>query len=320
MDRLERAGGRRHRRGERHRPGQRAPATTSEGARVVVADLNADAGKRTARTRRPAFSWPRIVTDPGAAWTGCSLLRTTRTARWDIAFNNAADLPARRRLHPGHRPRRVAQGPGGQLRRRSTCAARRPSCTCGPRWGKGRSSTPPRSSPSWARRPRRSPTPRPRAASLSMSRELGACSSRSARASASTRFRSGPGQHPAAPGTVRQGRRARPAPPRARAHGLLRRAGRDRGRGRVPRQRRPPPSPITASTFLVDGGISGAYVTPLYRLLLHFQGGGEEDGAGAGRAPGRARAGWPPSRAGPRGLCGSSRRARPGRSQSVPCR
>ena len=71
----------------------------------------------------------------------------------------------------------------------------------------------------------------------------------------------GAGQHPAAAGAVRQGPGAgRPA---AGPHpaGPVRRARGDRRRGRVPGQRRR--LVHHRRHFLVDGGISGAYVTPL---------------------------------------------------------
>ena len=51
------------------------------------------------------------------------------------------------------------------------------------------------------------------------------------------------------------------APPGPHPGGPLRRGVRDRRRGGVPRLGRR--QFITGSTFLVDGGISGAYVTPL---------------------------------------------------------
>ena len=72
----------------------------------------------------------------------------------------------------------------------------------------------------------------------------------------------GPGQHAAAAGALRQGPRAGRAAPRPRADGPLRAS-----------PRRSPPAAlflasdessfVTASTFLVDGGLSGAYTTPL---------------------------------------------------------
>ena len=84
---------------------------------------------------------------------------------------------------------------------------------------------------------RRSPTPRPRAA----------CSSMTPRARRAVRPRGRPrqravpraGEHPAAQGAVRQGRRAGRAPARARADGPLRRAG---GDGRAPCCSWPPTS------------------------------------------------------------------------------
>ena len=71
-----------------------------------------------------------------------------------------------------------------------------------------------------------------------------------------------PGEHPAAAGAVRQGPGARGPAAGARPDGPVR-----RGRTRSPPRWRswpattPPSSP--PSSFLVDGGITGAYVTPL---------------------------------------------------------
>ena len=69
----------------------------SEGARVVVADLNAEAGKRTADEVASLFV-ATDVTDPDAIGC-CSPPRTTRTARW-TSRSTTPGFPARRRLHP----------------------------------------------------------------------------------------------------------------------------------------------------------------------------------------------------------------------------
>ena len=71
-----------------------------------------------------------------------------------------------------------------------------------------------------------------------------------------------PGRDAAAHGAVRQGPRARPAPARARADGPVR-ASPTEIAAAVAFLASDDASFITASNFLVDGGITGAYVTPL---------------------------------------------------------
>ena len=94
---------------------------------------------------------------------------------------------------------------------------------------------------------------------LSLSRELGVEFARRGRARQRALPR--PGQHAAAPGAVREGPGEGRAPARPPADGPLRRGAGDRARRRSswPATSR---SYVTASTFLVDGGLSGAYVTP----------------------------------------------------------
>ena len=94
---------------------------------------------------------------------------------------------------------------------------------------------------------------------LALSRELGV--EFAPRGRARQRAVPRPGQHAAAAGAVRQGPGEGGAPARAPADGPLRGGA---TRSPTPRCSSPPTSRryITASTFLVDGGLSGAYVTP----------------------------------------------------------
>ena len=64
----------------------------SEGARVVVADLNPEAGKRRRRARSPACSWPTDVTDPDAVERLFAAAHS-EFGSVDIAFNNAGISP-----------------------------------------------------------------------------------------------------------------------------------------------------------------------------------------------------------------------------------
>ncbi len=142
--------------------------------------------------------------------------------------------PAGGRLDPGHRPGRLAQGAGGQPDHRSTCAARPRSPTCSSRAGldhqhrvvrrgDGRGDV----ADLLLRLQGRRAVDDPRAG-------------RAVRAPGGAGQRAVPraGQHPAAPGALRQGRRAGRAPARARADGPLRRARGDGGRRAVPGLRR----------------------------------------------------------------------------------
>ena len=85
----------------------------SEGAHVVCADIDETVGQgRRRRGRRDSSSGSTSPTRTQVEALFKAAYDTYGSV--DIAFNNAGHLPARRRLHPHHRTRRVAPGPGGQ--------------------------------------------------------------------------------------------------------------------------------------------------------------------------------------------------------------
>ena len=154
------SGRRDHRRSRRHRPGHRRAAGVGGrdgGRRRPGRRRREGAGRRARRVVRG-----RRRDQPGGQRAG--LRADARGLRPDRRrVPQRGDLPAGRRLDPRHRPRGVAPGAGrepdlglpGLQGGAALHAARR---------ARGRSSTRRPSSRRWARRPRRSPTPRARAA------------------------------------------------------------------------------------------------------------------------------------------------------------
>ena len=240
--------------GQRHRAG--------DGAAVR-------AGGRAGRHRRPRRGGGEAVAEEvGGAFVHCDVTdadagrRAVRHGEGAVRqrrrrLQQRGHLPARGRLDPHHRPRGVATGSRRSTSPASTCAARRRCRTCSSR-GAGRSSTPPPSWRSWARRRRQISYTASKGGVLSMSRELGVQFAREGvRVNA---LCPGPVNTPLlqelfAKDPERAARRlvhipvGRFAEPEEIANAVLFLASDES-------------SFITASQFLVDGGISGAYVTP----------------------------------------------------------
>ena len=227
-----------------------------EGARVVIGDVDEVGGKARGRGGRRRVRVLRRDRRRSRS-TRCSPRRRSATA--------ASTSPSTTRGSP--RPRTTRSSPPtSQAWRRVQevnltsvylcCKAALPYML---EQGRGRSSTPPPSWRSWVRRRRRSPTPPARAACCrcraswgcsSPARGCGSTPCAPARStprccrSCSPRTRSGPR---AGWCTSRSGRFAEPE---ELANAVLFLASDES-------------SFVTASTFMVDGGISGAYVTPL---------------------------------------------------------
>ena len=156
------------------------------------------------------------------------------TASVDIAFNNAGISPARRRLDPRHRAGRLAPGAGGQPDQRLPVLQGRAALHA--RAGPGSIINTASFVAVMGAATSQISYSASKGGVLSMTRELGVQFARDGRPG--QRALPGPGQHPAAPGAVRQGPGARRPPAGARADGPVRRARGDGQRRAVPGLRR----------------------------------------------------------------------------------
>ena len=228
----------------------------AEGATVAVVDLDEDAGGAVAAAVGGLFVQADVTSSDEVEALYGEVAAPLRRASTSAATTPASALPtttpsSTRAWTPG-------SGCSRSTSRRCTSAAstRCPICWRG---AGGRSSTRRPSSPSWARRRARSATRPPRAASWRCPASW-ACSS-PARACGSTRCAP-------ARSTRRCCRSSSPRTPSGRPGASCTSPWVASARPRRSRRRRrswpsDDSSFITASTFLVDGGISGAYVTPL---------------------------------------------------------
>ncbi len=228
----------------------------AEGAHVVVGDVDPTSGKAAAEEVGGLFVQVDVTSPEQVEALFQAAVDTLRRARHRV--QQRRHLAAGRRLDPHHRARRLAPGAGGQPDLGLPLLQGGDPAHAGAR-AAARSSTPRRSWPGWAPRPRRSPTPRRRAACWRCRRELGVQFAREGiRVNA---LSPGPVNTPLlqelfAKDPERAARRlvhipmGRFAEPEEIAAAVAFLASDDS-------------SFITASEFLVDGGISGAYVTPL---------------------------------------------------------
>ena len=224
---------RHHRSRQRHRPRHRPPPRLRGRATSSAATSTRRAGKAAAEEVGGTFV-KVDVTDPEQVEALFKTAYDTYGSRRH-RLQQRGHLAARRRLHPHHRTRGLEAASRRSTSPPSTCAARPPSPTCG---SQGRGSI--INTASFVARMGAATSQISYTASkggvLAMSRELGVQFAREGiRVNA---LCPGPGQHPAAPGAVRQGPRARRPPPRPHPAGPVRRGRRDRRRGRLPRQRR----------------------------------------------------------------------------------
>ena len=88
----------------------------AEGAKVVIGDIDDERGKALVDELGGADVATYVHVDVTSKDEVDALFRTAKDTYGsvDIAFNNAGISPARRRLDPRHRPRRLAPGAGGQ--------------------------------------------------------------------------------------------------------------------------------------------------------------------------------------------------------------
>ncbi|CAA9300971.1 MAG: Short-chain dehydrogenase/reductase in hypothetical Actinobacterial gene cluster, partial [uncultured Friedmanniella sp.] len=224
-------GRRHHRRMLRHRAGDRAPVRRGGRPgrhRRPRRHPRSRAGRRAGDHLRPH---QRHRPGPGG---GALPHRQGHLRLGRHRVQQRRDLTAGGRLHPRHRPRRLAQGAGGQPHQRLPLLQGRPAAHAGAgegvdhqhrvvRGGDGRRDLPDLLLRLEGRR----------AVDESRAR-------RPVRAAGRPRQRAVPrtGQHAPAPGALRQGRGAGRPAPGPRPHGSLRRAGGDGQRRAVPRLRR----------------------------------------------------------------------------------
>ena len=121
--------------GQRHRARLGAAVRRARAPTVVVADLDTDAGEAARRGGRRRCSSRCDVTDEAAVEAlFAQAAADLRLGRHRV--QQRRHLAARRRLHPGHRARRVGQGAARSTSPRCTCAASTRSRTCSAQ-GKG---------------------------------------------------------------------------------------------------------------------------------------------------------------------------------------
>ena len=102
-----------HGRRQRHRPRHRPPARGRRARRWSIVDIDDD--DRQGRRRRGRRRVRACRRDRGSRRSTRIFARPRRAVRSvDIVVQQRGDLPARRRLHPHHRPRRVAPRARGQ--------------------------------------------------------------------------------------------------------------------------------------------------------------------------------------------------------------
>ena len=143
MQRLAGPGRRHHRGGQRHRAGHRAPVRRRGRARRRACDIDETPAARPRRTRSAACS--SRPTSPPRRRQRAVPDRDRHLRLGGHRVQQRRHLAARRRLDPGHRPGRLAAGPGGQPDLGLPVLQVRDPATCGAR-ARARSSTPRRSS------------------------------------------------------------------------------------------------------------------------------------------------------------------------------